>query len=80
MGVGGRYRIEPVFGSIKRADRSYIGCRRAEYALVRVGCSLVLWNRVQYLRVRGVDILGLEVGWCGFGGWRRNFRTPSATS
>ena len=29
------------------------------------------------MRVRGVDILGLEVGWCGFGGWRRNFRTPS---
>ncbi len=75
--LGERYRIEPVFGSIKSAYGSDIGCRRVGYALVRVWCWLVLWNRVQYLRVRGVDIFCLVFGWCGFGGWKRNFRTPS---
>jgi hypothetical protein len=51
--LGERYRIEQVFGSVKSAYRSSIGCRRVAYVMVGVGCPLVLWNRVQYLRVKG---------------------------
>jgi hypothetical protein len=59
-----RYRIEPVFGSVKSAYGSYIGCRRVAYVRVRVWGQLVLWNRVQYLRVGGGGIFLLCVG-CG---------------
>jgi hypothetical protein len=51
--LGERYRIEQVFGSVKGAYGSYIGCRGAAYVVVRVWGQLVLWNMVQYLRVRG---------------------------
>ncbi len=67
--LGERYRIEPVFGSIKRADGSYVGCRRVGYVLVRVWCQLVLWNRVQYLRVKGVDVFFLVGGWVVWFWW-----------
>jgi hypothetical protein len=59
-----RYRIEQVFGSVKRAYGSYMGCRRVAYVRVRVWGQLVLWNMVQYLRVRGGGIFLLCVG-CG---------------
>jgi hypothetical protein len=59
-----RYRIEQVFGSVKSAYGSYIGCRRVAYVRVRVWGQLVLWNRVQYLRVGGGGIFLLCVG-CG---------------
>jgi hypothetical protein len=49
-----RYRIEQVFGSVKGAYGSYMGCRRVAYVRVRVWGQLVLWNMVQYLRVRVV--------------------------
>ena len=64
--MGERYRIEQVFGSIKRAYGSYVGCRGVGYALVCVGCSLVLWNRVQYLGVKGgLGVGGGDVFWVG---------------
>jgi hypothetical protein len=59
-----RYRIEQVFGSVKGAYGSYMGCRRVAYVRVRVWGQLVLWNMVQYLRVRGGGIFLLCVG-CG---------------
>jgi hypothetical protein len=61
-----RYRIEQVFGSVKGAYGSYMGCRRAAYVRVRVWGQLVLWNMVQYLRVRGGGIFLLCVGCGGF--------------
>jgi hypothetical protein len=77
--LGERYRIEQVFGSVKGAYGSYIGCRRVEYVMVRVWGQLVLWNMVQYLRVRGGGVFccvwGVVVVWCG--DWEGNFRTPS---
>ena len=45
-----------MFGSVKGAYGSYMGCRRVAYVRVRVWGQLVLWNRVQYLRVRGGGI------------------------
>ena len=74
-----RYRIEPVFGSVKSAYGSYIGCRRGAYGMVRVWGQLVLWNMVQYLRVRGGGVFLLRVGCggCVVWGWEGNFRTPS---
>jgi len=62
--LGERYRIEQVFGSVKSAYGSYIGCRRVAYVMVRVWGQLVLWNMVQLLRVRGGGIFLLCVG-CG---------------
>jgi hypothetical protein len=59
-----RYRIEQVFGSVKGAYGSYMGCRRVAYVRVRVWGQLVLWNMVQYLRVGGGGIFLLCVG-CG---------------
>jgi hypothetical protein len=41
-----------------------MGCRRVAYVRVRVWGQLVLWNMVQYLRVRGGGIFLLCVG-CG---------------
>ena len=54
-----RYRIEQVFGSVKRAYGSYLGCRGAERGVERVG----VWGV-------GVEWL-LCVGWVdGWGGCR----------
>jgi hypothetical protein len=79
--LGERYRIEQVFGSVKRAYGSYIGCRGGAYVVVRVWGPLVLWNMVQYLRVRGGGVFccvwGVVVVWCVVWGWEGNFRTPS---
>jgi hypothetical protein len=51
--------------------------------MVRVWVQLVLWNRVQSLRVKAggggffcCGVSGVVVCWW-FGGWERNFRTPS---
>jgi hypothetical protein len=46
--------------------------------MVRVWCPLVLWNRVQYLRVGGVFLVACWLWWCG--GWKGNFRTLSRAS
>ena len=75
-----RYRIEQVFGSVKRAYASYLGCRGAASGVVRVWCQLVLWNMVQYMRVRGDDVFcrvwGVVIVWCG--GGRGIFEHPQS--
>jgi hypothetical protein len=79
-----RSRIEQVFGSVKSAYGSYLECRREASVMVRVWVQLVLWNKVQSLRVKAggggffcCGVLGMVVCWW-FGGWERNFRTPSS--
>jgi hypothetical protein len=60
-----RYRIEPVLGRLKRAYGSYLACKGWRYVKCRVWCQLVLWNRVQLLRIEGgySFVLGLVVVW-----------------
>ncbi len=61
----GRYRIEPVFGSVKGAYGSYVGARSWWGAVVRVWGQWVLWNRVGLLRVGDVEVWGLlKCGGC----------------
>jgi len=70
-----------VFGGVKGAYGSYMGCRRVAYVRVRVWGSLVLWNMVPYLRVGGGGVFccvwGVVVVWYGVG--RGIFEHPLAT-
>ena len=67
-----------VFGRVQGAYGSYTDCRRVADVRVRVWGSLVLWNRVPYLRVRGGGIFlwCVGCGGCVVWGWEGNFRTP----
>jgi hypothetical protein len=60
-----------VFGGVKGAYGSYMGCRRVAYVRVRVWDQLVLWNMVPYLRVGGGGVFccvwGVVVVWYGVG-------------
>jgi hypothetical protein len=77
--LGEHYRIEPVFGSIKRADGSYVGCRGWCDARVQMWEMLVLWNLVQCLRVGGdgFDFLCVVLVLEEVRVQERYFRTPS---
>lgn len=52
--LGERYRIEQVFGTVKRVGESYVECWCAVLARVRVWGMLVLGNLVKLVNVRGV--------------------------
>jgi hypothetical protein len=57
--------VDVVLGRLKRAYGSYLACKGWHYVKCRVWCQLVLWNRVQLLRIEGGDsfVLGLVVVW-----------------
>jgi hypothetical protein len=69
-----RYRIEQVFGSVKRAYGSYVECRSAVQARRWVWGMLVLWNMVKLVNVGGEFFVWVGWEWV----YRRIFRTPSA--
>jgi hypothetical protein len=56
-----RYRIEQVFGSVKRAYGSYLGCRGAERGVERVG----VWG----VGVEWLLCVGRVSGSCAVGFW-----------
>ncbi|CUU37651.1 hypothetical protein GXSOP10_133107, partial [Armatimonadetes bacterium GXS] len=68
-----RYRIEQVFGSVKRAYGSYVECRSAVQARRWVWGMLVLWNMVKLVNVGGEFFVWVGWEWV----YRRIFRTPS---
>lgn len=62
--VQGRYRIEPVFGSVKGAYGSYVGSRSLRGARHQVWGMWMLWNLVGLVQVGGTR--SLDVFLCGY--------------